>query len=754
MEQAQWEFERKYLEDTISLAREQLQKIQGKSGLQEDEMLAAQEEFQENAARAVEHFQFSQEFEDLVELSEHAMALTEQADLRQKQEREIRSLTRALDRPYFARIDFLMDGQSKARLVYIGRATLMGKKITEIQVYDWRAPIASVFYQYGVGKAKYRAPNTTITGEVLLKRQHEIKRGKLEYFFDSDVQVVDSFLREILSGPTPSTMKTIVETIQRDQDMIIRDMDSDVLMVQGTAGSGKTSIALHRMAYLMYQGEEKRLHANQMVILSPNPIFESYIANVLPDLGEQSVRMLLVEDLLEAVLPGVPIQTKQQYWEAVYTCENPKESATMRRCAAFKGSILFVQILERFVSEIPSKWIDFRDVDYGGRCIATRQQSKAAICNDKRKAPLGIRLQWLEHAICEKVRAARKPRLAKLESYVLQHTEHVTEADAYARMLSIAQSGGLVKEIRAFTRVDCFALYQALFETEGLLERLAGNAALPEEMEAIRSYTCRRLHSQQLSYDDGMALAFLMVRVQGCNTFCDIRQMVVDEAQDAEPLHYALLRELFPRARFTVLGDVNQTIAKQVDGDFYERVGRILGKPTTVLKRMERCFRSTEEIWRFSSRILPNAQMGECFSRKGEEPEIHCLPDGCSEEKAIVQAAKDAQAKGHRSIALLVKSQEEAEMWHERLKGAMNIERITNDNPSKLEGVMMMPLYMAKGLEFDAVLVCDADAEHYGQPEDQNLLYIACSRALHRLHLFYTGEISPWLLKSQQEGEK
>ena len=186
--------------------------------------------------------------------------------------------------PYFARIDFKFDDEDEFEKIYIGRSSLRKNSYQEMYVYDWRSPIASVFYRFMTGEAFYDAPCGRVTGELNLKRQYEIKNGTLEYFFDSDVQIVDEFLRQLLSQNTTAKMKAIVETIQHEQDVVIRDMENDLLMVQGVAGSGKTSIALHRAAYLMYQGLQTKLSANNIMIISPNSIFEQYISNVLPEL--------------------------------------------------------------------------------------------------------------------------------------------------------------------------------------------------------------------------------------------------------------------------------------------------------------------------------------------------------------------------------------------------------------------------------------------------------------------------------------
>lgn len=219
--------------------------------------------------------------------------------------------------PYFARIDFKFDDEEESEKIYIGRSSLRKNSYQEMYVYDWRSPIASIFYRFMKGEAFYDAPCGRVTGELNLKRQYEIKNGTLKYFFDTDVQIVDEFLRQLLSQNTTAKMKAIVETIQQEQDAVIRDMENDLLMVQGVAGSGKTSIALHRAAYLMYQGLQTKLSANNIMIISPNTIFEQYISNVLPELGEDNVISVVFEDILKMLLKGRKIQSKNDFLEKI-----------------------------------------------------------------------------------------------------------------------------------------------------------------------------------------------------------------------------------------------------------------------------------------------------------------------------------------------------------------------------------------------------------------------------------------------------
>lgn len=305
------------LKQTISLAKEQLKEANEAAEKMKSQITEAKKEVREDATHSITNLNTSDGFEALVELSQYINPVTDKIVDYEEKEHKIFLLENMIKSPYFARIDFKFNGEEEFEKIYIGRSSLRNNSYHEMYVYDWRAPIASIFYRFMKGEAFYDAPCGRVTGELSLKRQYEIKNGTLKYFFDTDVQIVDEFLKQLLSQNTTAKMKAIVETIQQEQDVVIRDMENELLMVQGVAGSGKTSIALHRAAYLMYQGLQTTLSANNIMIISPNSIFEQYISNVLPELGEDNVISVVFEDILNTVLNGRKIQAKNDFLENI-----------------------------------------------------------------------------------------------------------------------------------------------------------------------------------------------------------------------------------------------------------------------------------------------------------------------------------------------------------------------------------------------------------------------------------------------------
>ena len=290
--QKEFAAEQQYLDRTLGFIRENLAREEAACSDEKEQIVSARKEMWENVS-------FRGGFDNAVEAHQVLESIQAQSGRYDAAHKRIDHYRQSLESPYFARVDFTESGyeSSPPEKIYIGLFTVQDEDSYETYVYDWRTPIASLFYRYETGPAQFQAPSGVIKGEVSLKRQFEIQDGKLSYFFDSDVNITDGMLREALSHNASPQMRSIVETIQRQQDRIIRDMQNEALFVQGVAGSGKTSVALHRVAFLLYEGSTQKLYANNIVIISPNNLFGSYIANVLPALGEKNVQSLTFEAL-------------------------------------------------------------------------------------------------------------------------------------------------------------------------------------------------------------------------------------------------------------------------------------------------------------------------------------------------------------------------------------------------------------------------------------------------------------------------
>ena len=566
------------------------------------------------------------------------------------------------------------------------------------------------------GEAFYDAPCGRVTGELNLKRQYEIKNGILEYFFDSDVQIVDEFLRQLLSQNTTAKMKAIVETIQHEQDVVIRDMENDLLMVQGVAGSGKTSIALHRAAYLMYQGLQTKLSANNIMIISPNSIFEQYISNVLPELGEDNVISSVFEDILSELLNGRKIQSRNDFLENLIV--NSKYKEISRNSIEFKTSSFFREILDQFLIDIPRQWIEFEDVYYEGKCVVSGQILKDKILG-RPETPLGIKLEQLEDYILEQIFGTGKGRGHKEEKNLIK------------------------QEIQKFIKIDIVELYKILFSNEAYFYSLLQNSNPSQNIKNIWKYTKENLEADSLYYDDAIAIAYLYLKIYGTNKYKNIKQVVIDEAQDYYPLQYEIFNLLFSNTKFTILGDMKQTLAKKEDISFYEQIQKILNKKKSSLIMLDKSFRCTNEILNFSLKFIEQSSQIKSFNRNGDSPKVYIADNSEIFIDEIVKEIKLCQEKGFQSICLICKTEKNSTYLFNKIKHKLDIQLIKNGSVSDLQGVFILPVYMSKGLEFDTVLICDADSQNYHDEDDKNLLYVACTRALHKLSLFCENEVSP-----------
>ena len=709
-------FEEKRLAQTISLAEEQLKQAKEAADKKKSEIIEAKKDVRENTEHGITSLYTSDGFEALVELSQYFNPVTDKILVFEEEEHKILLLEKMIKSPYFARIDFKFDDEDEFEKIYIGRSSLRKNSYQEMYVYDWRSPIASVFYRFMTGEAFYDAPCGRVTGELNLKRQYEIKNGTLEYFFDSDVQIVDEFLRQLLSQNTTAKMKAIVETIQHEQDVVIRDMENDLLMVQGVAGSGKTSIALHRAAYLMYQGLQTKLSANNIMIISPNSIFEQYISNVLPELGEDNVISSVFEDILSELLNGRKIQSRNDFLENLIV--NSKYKEISRNSIEFKTSSFFREILDQFLIDIPRQWIEFEDVYYEGKCVVSGQILKDKILG-RPETPLGIKLEQLEDYILEQIFGTGKGRGHKEEKNLIK------------------------QEIQKFIKIDIVELYKILFSNEAYFYSLLQNSNPSQNIKNIWKYTKENLEADSLYYDDAIAIAYLYLKIYGTNKYKNIKQVVIDEAQDYYPLQYEIFNLVFSNAKFTILGDMKQTLAKKEDISFYEQIQKILNKKKSSLIMLDKSFRCTNEILNFSLKFIEQSSQIKSFNRNGDSPKVYIADNSEIFIDEIVKEIKLCQEKGFQSICLICKTEKNSTYLFNKIKHKLDIQLIKNGSASDLQGVFILPVYMSKGLEFDTVLICDADSQNYHDEDDKNLLYVACTRALHKLSLFCENEVSP-----------
>lgn len=733
--------EAKYLEEIISLLQYKFEIDSSKLEEQKAALIESRKEMWENTTHS------SSDYDKLSDLNQYLSALHNQTFSYTELAKRVSKYEKMLESPYFARIDFTEEGYDDTEKIYIGLFNLMDEDTHEIKVYDWRAPISSVYYRSEPGPVEYKAPAGLIKGIVTLKRQYKINKGKMEYFFDSNINILDEMLMEALSQNMTSKMKTIVETIQKQQDLIIRDLDNDLLVVQGVAGSGKSSVALHRIAFLLYQGLNLKLSANNIIVISPNPLFSKYISNVLPELGEDNINEYTFENIFLKLFENkMSVKTKSENFENIICAETEEQRNFLRSYNEFKGSKVFKEIIDRFVSYFEHRLIPFEDVYFNGEILENRQLLKAFLLSGKLNMPTAKKLRIIENRIVDKIHDRKIQRRERIEKAVVKINQHQFESKSFTRVLAAKETSAFIKRLHKFTKFDSFELYKKLFSDRKIFDSVSKGLNLPENIDEIIDFTNKSLSDKyNIPYADGIGLMYLKVKSEGCDLFGGIKQVIVDEAQDYYPIHYHILKSLYREARFTVVGDVNQSIEKKSDISIYDDIISIFDFRKSTKIFLNKSYRSSYEISKFSSKLLDEGTYTEYFKRNEAEPEVVKCKTIAELDDKIIEDIEIYKSQGLNTVAVICKNRQEASDLYFRIAGKTNVKLVDYLDEQSLTGTIIVPVYLAKGLEFDAVMVYQTNSINYKTDYDKKLLYIACTRALHRLSMYHTGKLTKYL---------
>ena len=652
-----------------------------------------------------------------------------------------RRYQKMLNSPYFGRISFDFDDKQAAGgikrgsivaddgsfQIYIGIYSYI-RGIKNI-IYDWRSPIAGMFYDFEPGKAHYTAPKGQITGEINLKRQYKIASGELAFMFESDLTIDDEILQEQLSKATSDKMKNIVATIQKEQNSIIRDEKSDVLIIQGVAGSGKTSIALHRVAYLLYRLKNK-IYSENMMIISPNKVFSDYISNVLPELGEEQILQMTFDDIAEHELnPYCEFQTL--YEQICQLLENSDAALTER--IRFKSSNEF---LEKFSGYL-------RYIEENNFCPETFYYIQDESGGYILEKPFEISEIYLKHRYDAYKRFPPMKRLEMIFDDIIDKM-----IDFYNVKSTKIKTISIKKRIFAmFKNNNILDLYADFYKYIGREDMYIPSTI---KFNIDNKGKAKLIEKAFVSYDDVAPLLYLKSAVFGADAFLYVKHLLIDEMQDYTPTHYAFFNKLFV-CKKTILGDINQLVnpfnrsSSQADlAKLYEAIPKTNVSTMTLLKS----YRSTTEIVELARRVIPNDSI-EIIERHGEEPEIiKCTDenDQCEKIAALIEQCK-AQFK---SVGIICKTHTQAAALHSALNNAKNTisaELLTIRSEKFENDLVVTNAYLAKGLEFDCVILPGCDGENYASETDRQMLYIGITRALHKIAILHTGKLTKFLEK-------
>lgn len=597
--------------------------------------------------------------------------------------------------PYFGRIDFREWDSEKEQPVYLGIHAFYDSENNENLIHDWRAPISSMFYDYELGEASYEAPSGIVSGHISLKRQFRIRDSKMEFMLDTSLNIQDDVLQKELSTNSDDRMKNIVATIQREQNRIIRNDEAHTLIIQGVAGSGKTSIALHRVAYLLYK-HKGEITSKDILIISPNKVFADYISNVLPELGEEKIEECGFEELMSAMLDGK--YKYQTYFEQVTELLEGKDNAFAERIR-FKATEQFCQMIEKFVLHVEQNYFIAQDVNVGK--IPVPASYIAERFKAYHRLPVRGRAESIARDIINEISLNTGSEVPR--------TERTKLIKAIGKMLNGNNDLNLYKDFY--------------------------NWAQCPEMFKLKK-------GRVLEYADMVALLYMKVLLEGNTYMQKVKHLLVDEMQDYSVLQYKLLTRIF-NCRKTILGDAQQSVNPLSSTD-YARISKAI--PGSVVMKLCKSYRSTFEITEFAQRIRKNEEL-EVIERHGEKPVCYSMENEELENKKMCDITHDFFSSEFSSMGIVCKTPSQAENVYEILKHLSDrVCLLTSESAAFVNGVVVTTAHLAKGLEFDVVLVPRVNTDNYKEEIDRNMLYIACTRAMHRLYLTSAGELSHFVL--------
>ncbi len=729
-----WQEERNYLKETLEMIEEQIVSSGEKVKNYKGNIIEAQKSMWEERSTQVDP---TKEVDGAAIAWQHQSYMINEAKSMQFFSDMDNKLRRMKKAPYFARIDF-DEKEFGEESFYIGMGKLAEDDFSNVQIYDWRSPVCSMFYNYEVGQASYECPAGIIEGNMTLKRQFKIANGIIEYMFDSGLKINDEVLQEILGKSTDDKMKTIVTSIQKEQDQLIRDESHQVLMIQGAAGSGKTSIALHRIAYILYR-HRHNIDAKNMVIFSPNDLFNDYISDVLPELGEENVNLTTFSEYLVTFLDHSKVENWNSQMEHILSVDSEKNLAR-KAAIKFKSSEAFIRILKAYVSHLKSEGFGFTDIVYEGQVLMSAKDLKKLYRKNQEilspKQSLN-RIQLRLHKMLDPLIRAKKKALK--DSYERSDEVMFDEEKEERLKQDVREAFSDTRsQINRITRFDVKWLYRNLFSFLWLQKKINHNKSICNKKMA--DYTVRHLDSGYLFYEDALAIAWLKGELEGVVDTSQIKHVVIDEAQDYSQLQYEIFNQLFPKATFTLLGDVNQSVNPYLRMGNYVDISHVFEDRSLARVTLQRSYRSSKEIASFCSALLPYEDKTIYLDRAGSAPRIRACIDDEEMFLKVIQSISSLQASGYHSIAVISKTEKSARWLFGHLENRTALSLISRSDSEYKQGTVVVPSYLAKGLEFDAVIVCCNSRSNYVEEDERNLFYTVCSRAMHELDIIYVDQ--------------
>jgi DNA helicase-2/ATP-dependent DNA helicase PcrA len=664
--------------------------------------------------------------------------LTEQV-LENVREQSRRNLSKAVEEPYFGRLDFQEAGKDTSTPYYIGKAGVEAERSGQLLVIDWRAPLASLFYSFtgGLDAASYESPDGLIEGLVYLKRNLVIRKQILQrvvdtYDRDQDSHAIgDEFLLYRLGEHKDNKLRDIVSTIQAEQDRIIRAAKNTALIIQGVAGSGKTTVALHRLAFMLYQYRDQ-IRAEKMIIFAPNSMFLDYISTVLPELGVGNIQQSTFADwVLELLEHEVKLADPNIVLNTWFAIGENRPEINDQSPGRYKGSLAFMAYIDDCMKRFEETYtpsVDFQPWD--GITL-----------------PLKMIESWFFVENKHYPLAKRRDRvIARIKRWLEMELDKIWETKR-KKELKTKAAQRLRTYLKAWPAHTEFSFYQLLFSASGRPDSLP--LLLLEQIPAPIAEASRKLFKKkEVQAEDIAPLLYIHTRLHGITSDRMFDHVVIDEAQDFSPFQIAILDQHTRNHSFTILGDLSQGIHAYQGILQWQEFMEIFDDEHTGYFELERSYRSTMEIIQFANGVLTRGVQTDLLAipvfRSGDKIRVMEMKES-ERFRFLTQALNKIREGASSTIAVIARTDKHSEQLHQALQQAgIDCNLISSKQREYKGGISVVPVYLTKGLEFDAVILMDVDANHYERNIlDAKLLYVGCTRCLHELWVLYSGIISP-----------
>lgn len=697
-----------HLKRIEGIIEERLQKMLEKRPELKSQVITARKEMWDDNRHVI------RDFDDVILLSAQDREVADREKRYGQNEEEIRRLLKMRQSPYFARLDF-EEGSRGACTVYIGVHSLKGEGAFELHVVDWRAPVSSMFYDHDLGAGWYEVLGRRIPVQITLKRQFKIEDGRLLLMYDTDSAMFDDILGSVLSQNTDSKLKVIIGSIQKEQNVAIRSDTKRSCLIYGLAGSGKTSVGLHRLAYILYHNRDT-IKSENILILSNNRIFSAYISTILPDLGERAAESLIFQELLAASV-GKKYQI-EDYYEQLREIETHPDGERVKWLRV-KYSFDFLEYCTRYFS------------GFSFRVPGIRYHDREILSQTRFREIWGTRHFSSFRAGFE---MASELIQKSIEDFFALHREEIRRdiANASKEFLTDREIAAIYqkKKKRYLTTAQAEFLRLNRLEPELQLVRL-----LRAYLQSIgeETYEADRLHRAflrgRLFYEDALLYLLVSTLMGETSPFPNIRHIVIDEAQDYNPIQILLVKRLFPKSSFTILADIHQAVNSVTTIRDYAVYERIFGADLLKIC-LNKCYRSSAEISALAFRLLPASGEYTYFERSVQKPQYIL----CADVQSCIEPILE-ELKQYNTVAIITNREADAITVKASLTGHEEAQLLISPEDRIQSRLVILPLLLAKGLEFDAVILISSFSANAEDPQLRRKVYLGCTRALHALYL-------------------